>query len=463
MAYWGKSALRYKAKQETVLLGDGVNFFGTPYQIKKSEAWDSRNTSSRNFPALSVRPGTTVMFGTGTSAITTPNAAGVRAGTTAHIQDGTTWKYWNGSAFTNVATGITSATGKILEFNTETERLTLLFNGTDKKSWNGTGAASDLTAAPATKLVCVDDYRLYAIKDTVMYCSAIGSVSDWTTVDDADQFPITGMEGTATALTAYNDMVIAMSDKTMHILYGNDPSDFQLMDPIRCGCVSDRSVIEKNGILYFMDYNEIKQFTGGIPVNMSQRVRKYLEGIAYTYKEKICAGQWGKYLYWSIPYGAVTNNNLTLEYDTELKRWYPWDKGYLMFFNIGNDLYGITTAGVAEKLQQGTADGSTAITWSHTTGVWNTVPVKVKKTLSNMWLLIDLPVASTLTVSYSLTEDANDFATLHTFTASATEQSVRMQVPTTTLQDVKFFRLKFAGTGPCSVHFLEEDLRVNSR
>lgn len=462
MALWGKTNLRNKLKPVTTRLGDGVNFFGTPYEIKKSDAWDSRNTSSRNYPALSVRPGTTVMYGTGTSAITTLNAAGVRNGTTVHIVDGTAWKYWGGSSFTSVAT-VTSATGKILEFNTETERLTLLFNGTDKKSWNGSGAPTDLTQAPATKLICVDDYRLYALKDSILYCSAIGSVSDWTTVDDADQFPITGMEGVGTAICAYNDMVIAFSDKTMHILYGNDSTDWQLMDPIRCGCVSDRSVVEKNGLLYFMDYNEIKQFTGGIPVNVSQRVRKYLEGIAYTYKEKICSGSWGKYLYWSIPYGNVTNNNITLEYDTELKLWYPHDKGYLSFYNVGNDLYGITTAGVAEKLNQGTADGSTAISWSHTTGVWNAPPVKVKKTLSNMWMLIDLPTSSTLTVSYSTTEDANDFTTLHTFTASSVEQNVRVQVPTTALQNVSFFRLKFAGSGPCTIHFIEEDLRINSR
>lgn len=463
MAYWNKSLKYIKKPPEISNLGDGVNTYVTPYEIKKNEAVDSRNTSSRNYPALSVRPGTTVMYGTGTTVITTPNGAGVRNGTLAHFVDGTVWEYWTGSALTNVATGITNATAKILEFNTETERYTLLFNGTDKKAWNGTGAPTDLTEAPATKLICVDDYRLYAVKDSVLYCSAINAPSDWTTVDDADQFAITGMEGVATAITAFNDMVIIWSDTTMHILYGNDSEDWQLNDPLRCGCVSDRSVVEKNGILFFMDYKEIKMFSGGVPVTMSQRVKTYLEGIAYTYKEKICAGAWGKYLYWSIPYGSVTTNNITLEYDTELKRWYIINKGYLNFYSIGNDLYGITTAGVAEKLNQGTADGSTAISWYHTTGVWNSKPIRPKKVLSNLWLLIDLPTSSTLAVMYSTTEDGNDFAALYTFTASATEQNIRVQIPTTVLQNVSFFRLKFTGAGPCTIHYVEEDIRVKSR
>jgi hypothetical protein len=463
VAYWGKS-LRQRPKPQAVTIGEGVNTYSTPFEIKKSEAVSSLNTSSRVFPALSVRPGTTVMFGTGTSAIAIPNGAGVRAGSTAHVIDGTTWKYWNGSSFTNVATGLANVTGKILEFNTETDRYTLLFNGTDKKSWNGTGAAADLTDAPATKLITVDDYRLYALAGSNIKCSASSSVSDWTTVDDADTLPITGMEGAGTAIAAFNDMVIGWSDKTMHILYGNDVEDWQLMDPIRCGCVSDRSVIEKNGVLYFLDYNEYKMFTGGIPVNMSQRVKTYLEAINYTYKEKIVAGNWGKYIYLSIPYGAnATTNTITLEYDTELKRWYPWNKGYLNFFNIGNDLYGITSAGVAEKLQQGTSDGGTAISWSHVTGVWNGAPIRPKKVLSNLWMIVDLPVNSTLNIAYSTSVDNNDFVSLYNFTASANEQNVRVQVPTTALQAIDYFRLKFSGTGPCTIHFAEEDLRIKGR
>lgn len=463
MALWRRE-LPIKRVNETTRLGEGVNAYNTPFEIKKGEAAASLNTSNRLYPALCVRPGSTSMYGTVATPITTPNGAGVRNGATAHFLDGTTWKYWNGSAFTNVATGLANATSKIIEFNTETDRYTLLFDGTNKKAWNGSGAATDLTQAPATRLITVDDYRLYAVLGSTLYCSALYSCSDWTTVDDADVSAISGMIGVATAITAFNDMVIIFSDTTMHILYGNDSTDWQLVDPIKCGCVSDRSIVEKNGILYFLDYKEFKMFTGGVPVSIGQRVAGYLNNINYTYKDKICAGQWGKYIYLSIPYGAnQTTNNITLEYDTELKRWYPWDIGFVNFYNIGNDLYGVTVGGVVKKLQQGTADDSTAIAWSHTTGVWNAAPIRPKKVLSNLYLLIDLPVNSALLVKYSITPDLDDFTTLYTFTANANEQNVRVQVPTTALQNVDYFRLKFSGTGPATINFVEEDLRVKRR
>jgi hypothetical protein len=82
-----------------------------------------------------------------------------------------------------------------------------------------------------------------------------------------------------------------------------------------------------------MDYRKYMAFTGSMPYEISQKVRGYLELINYTYKANICAGQWGKYIYLSIPYGlAQTTNNLTLEYDTENDTWYPWDIGFVNFF-----------------------------------------------------------------------------------------------------------------------------------
>ena len=463
MAMW--KSLRYKKEpMATVTPGDMVNTFNTPFEIKKSECVSCLNVSNRQYPALSVRPGSTAMYSTAAAPLTTVNAAGIRAGTTFHVQDGTTWKYWNGSAFANIATGLTNASGKIFEFNTETDRYTILVNGTDKKySTNGTSAV-DLTDGPATSLYCVDDQRLFALLGTTLSSSADRSVTDWTTIDDAYEIAIVGMQGPGTAITAYNDMVIAWSDQTMHVLYGNDPLEFQLIDPIDVGCVSNKSVVQLNGALYFMDYNRIMAFTGGMPVEVGQKVKTYLDNINYTYKANIVANKWNKYAYWSIPYGtAQTTNNITLEYDTELKTFAVWNVGFAEFVNIGQDLYGITVAGVVRKLNQGTADDATAITWEWTSGVWDGTPIKQHKVLSDIWAVVDLPVSSTLNVSYSTDVDGTSFTSLYDFTANANEQNTRVQVPTTALQNVPWYRLKLSGTGPATIHYLETHGRVKVR
>lgn len=460
MAYWGKK-LKYQIKPgQPFTLGAGENLSLPAFEINKSESTYSRNVSSRNYPALSVRPGRAAG---GFTAITTPNALGQRNNQYPHVQDGTVWKRWDGSAWQNVQTGLTSAVGEFLEFNTETTRYTILINGTNSYSFDGTTPAS-IAGAPATNLYTVDDYRLYALTGSVLQCSAAGSVTDWTTANDADTIALTGMVGAGTALTAYNDSVISWSEQTMHILYGNDPYDFYLSDPIENGCISDRSVINHDGVLHFLDFGKFMQFTGGRPVEISQKVRTYLEAINTTYKTKCVSGKHGKYIYLSIPYGAsATVNNLTLELDTEHFTWYPIDQGWTDFVNINENFYGVTSAGVFHKINSGTDNLGTAISWSFITGVWNQGTVSQKKDISDLWAIIDLPSTSTMTVSYSTTVDGDDFTLLYTFTGSASEQMTRVQIPTNALKNIDWYRLKFAGTGPATIYSLEENLRVRPR
>lgn len=457
MAYWGTKA-KYQASQVPFKIDGGENTYLPPFDINKSESSYSRNISSRSFPAMSVRAGRQNAF----TAITTPYALGQRNNQYPHVQDGTTWKRWDGSAWQTVQASLTGGSGKFLEFNTETDRFTILVNGTNKYAWNGT-AVTTLTDAPATNLYAVDDYRLYALIGTELKCSALGSVTDWTTADDADSLTLTSAKGNGTALTSYNDVVIAWTEQSMHVLYGNDPYDFYINDPIDDGCISDRSVIEHRGKLYFLDFGAYKIYTGGRPIEMSQKIKSYLDGINLTYKSKCVAGKQGKYIYLSIPYGTSTVNNLTLEYDTELDLWFPHSVGYEDFTYIGEHLYGIDSEGLIWDVNSGTDDEGIAISWERITGVWNSGTVSKKKVISGLYMILDLPVASQFSIYYSTTVDGDDFSLLYTATSSATEQNTRVQIPTSILQNIDWYRLQFIGEGPCTIHYLEEHLRIKAR
>ena len=395
--------------------------------------------------------------------VLTFNGMGQRNNEYPHALYGTTWMRWSGSAWTNVQTSLASAKAKFLEFNTEAARYTICVDGTNRYSWNGSAAAS-ITAAPATNLYAVDDYRLYALLDSVLKCSAEGSITDWTTANDADSIAITSMVGPGTAIAAYNDLVICWSEQTMHVLYGNDPYDFYLSDPIENGCISDRSVQVHNGVLYFLDYGKFMRYVGGKPQEISQKVRTYLEAINTTYKTDCVSGKHGKYIYLSIPYGSTaTENNLTLEYDTELDTWYVIPEGYNYFINIGEYLYGVDSDGVFYKMNSGTDNNGIPMAWAHITGVMNKGTVSQKKNVSDYWVVADLPSTSKLSLYYSSTVDGDDFRLLHTFYGSANEQNTRIQVPTTEMQNLDWYRLKFAGTGPCTIHYVQEDLRIKAR
>lgn len=456
MAYFSRKLPSEKV--ETITLGNGVNTFDTVYTIGRNEAVDSRNVSSRHYPALSTRGGVLSSF----SSLTTPNGAGVRNGTELHVVDGTTWKRWDGTNWVNVATGLTNTTANFSEFSRPSDKLTLMFNGTDKKYWDGTNVV-DLTEADLTKLIYVDDKRLHTIKGSLLKVSAFLDPTDFTTVFDSFETTIAGMEGQPTAITGYEGVKIIFSDKTMHLMYGEAFDDFQLMDPINSGCVSHRSIVQCKGLLYFLDYGQFKVYTGGFPKDISQKVKKYLENINYTVKEKIVSGVSGKYIYLSIPYisggTTPTTNNITLEYDTELNTWYPMSTGYVNFFNIGEDFYGVKSDGGIERLNY----GNNALAWYHETGILSPTPIRPNKSLSDMWLEIELPTGNSMTVSYSTSAYASDFQTLYTFTATTTEQKARVKVPTNVLANKERYRLRFAGTGTAKIHFLETYERVKGR
>jgi hypothetical protein len=464
MAYWGKT-LRYTNKaEEIVRLGGGVNTELTPFEIKGNEAVDSSNTGSDNFPALSTRKGNTLQFGTDTNPLQVFKGAGVRNNEHLYIVDDTTLKRWNGSHFQVVITALSGDTVDIAELSTQARQYTVFVTGLDRYAYDGVDVI-DLTDAPIGKLIAVDDTRLFILNGKTLSFCASGDPTDWTTVGDAGEEILVGMEGDGTALFAYNDIVIAWSEATMHLVYGRTTENYQTSNPIRAGCISNNSVVEHGGSLYFMDYNKFKVFTGGMPYDISDKIKGYLTNINYNLRSLICAGAKDDYIYLSIPYGqSATTNNMVIRYDVGKKTWYPsHDKGYLQFVNIGNNIYGFTKDGKIEKLEDGTVNNTAPISWYHITGIRNPIPIKARKTIKEYWLSVDLPANSTLKVEYSVTSYGNDFANLYDLTASADTQHDVVMIPTDILQEVDGHRLKFSGVGPCTIHYLEPHVRVKSR
>jgi hypothetical protein len=443
-------APRYKIQpSQPIYLGGGINTYGTPF-VQEGQARDSRNVSSRSFPGLSVRPGIDDAF----SAITTPNALGQRNNQYPHVQDGTVWKRWSGTAWVNVQTGLTSETGKLVEFATGTTLYTILANGTNTYSWDGSTAAS-IAAAPATKLYAAHKGRLYALKGKELKFSALNLITDWTTALDAGSISITNAKGDGSAITEFADMILVWTEQSFHKLLGTGPFNYELMDISEDGCISDRSVIE-NGALYFLDYGWIKSYTGSKPVKISHAVKTFLDGINLSYKAKICAGKNGKYLYWAIPYGA-TENNIVLEYDTDLKIWNVHSLAISQFVTIGEKCYGVSPTGTIYDMENGLSDNGTAISWYYTSGAINKNSLRTK-TVGSIPVVFDLPISSTMTLSVSKTIDGDDFVLVKTFTASATEQ--RVDVYLDDIESAEWYRLRFSGVGPCTVYYIGDDIRL---
>lgn len=455
MAYFGNKP---SGKQESnqILLGDGINTFFPASKIKRSECVSNLNMSNHKYPSLSVRRGRQNLA----TAITTVNGMGVYLDSELHVLDGTVWKRWTGAAWSNVQTGLANARASFVIFSISTAQYIICIDGTNRYSWNGSAAAS-LADAPATNLYTCDDRRLYALLGQKLYFSAGGSITDWTTANDAGVITLAGCFGTARAICTYRDTVISFYDNSMHVLYGNDTYDFYASDPMEFGCWGSRALIEHTGKLYFVWNNSLYGYAGGMPGKVSDKAKTYFDAIPAAYRYLVCMGKHEKYIYISIPYGAVTANNLTLEYDTEMDIWNVHNAGYRAFVNVAGSLIGIDNAGQTWTINSGTADNSTAITWEWYSGWIDYGLISKQKTISKQYWSLNLPTGSTMVLAYS--ENGSSYTTLKTFSASASEQITKVPVPLTALCNIPRFKLKISGTGPCDIEQLDEYFRIKKR
>jgi hypothetical protein len=562
MAMWGPIRTQIR-RSPPIKMGGGINKSVPAFDISPGEASDSNNTSSRNFPALSVRKGRTAIFPIPADGPII--SMGEYLPQFIVIHQGESIKRYvirlvNGDvdSWVSSMTDLELATitdSKIFTVRTDSAIRNLV--ATNTGLWD-VFAGTLITDAPAGTLYAMDDFRLYAALNNNLYCSEEGSYTGWTSAQNgATTIPLSTMSGSCTSIVTYNDKVIVWSDQTMLVLYGNDPLDFTMSDPIQVGCPSRKTPIIHNGILYFLDFGRFMVYTQDYPVEISQKVRPYLENIKYTNRKLPCTGQSGKYIYLSIPHGNVSQNNLTLEYDTEHKTWYVYNVGYKEFINLDEGLYGLGTDNAIWKLNDGEGDthrpyayvslnltpgsslwsdgtdwadantwsdsgGSSnwndasswddggfwtesggdeeipetsnvvSIPWHHTTGVLHENTVAQKKTISEIWMTVDLPVGSSLNVAASTRSDGSDFFSLADVIPGGGAKNIKIPISTQrgtseewsdtsiwddvavdggviltteykSLQNVDWYRLKFSGFGPCTIHAVEPYYRIKSR
>jgi hypothetical protein len=442
-----------KGDGQTIIF-EGLNTYLAPgFDIKDGELTYVRNMDCHKSPlVLSTRPGK-VQYGT---AITTPNALGVRDNAYLHALDGTMWKRWDGSAWQNVQTGLTNASGKIFDFKAAASVLTVLINGTDKRYWNGS-SVTNMTNAPASKLCVPHQYRLYFATDNAIQAS---DLSDLNTYPNNCIMPITAATGPLLAINRFGDHVIAWAENSMHKLFGIEPYDWTIIDIIGVGCISDRSVIEHLNYLWWLGpKGTAYKYGGGRPQLISDRItNEYLQSINDAYKHLCAAGAIGNSIFWSIPHGTSTVNNLILEYRVDLDRWYVHTGNIVQFAKIGNTLYGLANDGKIYNMQSGTTDAGTAIAFSAITKPFHDMAIHAKKTVKQMYLVVNLPSGSTLTISGSKSEAGSDFTTIKTISAASSLQDLQILIPTNILQLANWYRLKFEGTGPCDIYYLYKEV-----
>lgn len=453
----------YKVKSMPFNIGGGVNQSLPPFDLHDNEATDCNNVDSKKFPAINVRAGRSQH----SSIAGVPRMLGQRENNEILVVDGTTLKYWNGTSYVTLKTGLSAEWGKVEDFVTGQATFSIFSNGIERYKIDGTTVTA-LGQFPTSRLFTVHKGRAYALYKNELHYSALNDPTDFYTTGEtgAGTIVVTNAKGDSTAVVGFGNHVVIFSYYSMHELWGSGPDYYELRDiSYEIGCWAIRAIKEIKGVLYWYGRGNIFAYDGGgLPIPVGDNVKDYLARATSGYYHKAVAGSDGQRYYLSIAIDGATENNITLVYDTKEGTWYPENGGFADFTELNNDLYGVTISGKIVKINStSTDDNGTPIAWYVTSKPFNEGNLSEKKNWKNINLIVDCPVGSTLYVSLSTDAEGDNFTTVKSIPANANIQSQEITIPLNIAQNANYVRLNFNGIGPCTIHEIERQLRVVKR
>lgn len=130
---------------------------------------------------------------------------------------------------------------------------------------------------PALDHICESNYRLWGTSGNTIYGSKYGDPFNFEVFDglSGDSYTIeVATEGSFTGCIAYNSHICFFKQNTLHKLYGNKPSNFQLVTSQVPGVfpTCERSMCIVNDTLYYVGANGVYAYTGSVPELISGKL-----------------------------------------------------------------------------------------------------------------------------------------------------------------------------------------------
>lgn len=483
VAYW--KGIKYDKKSIVNTFGDGVNTGVPPFEIKEGEHTYSRNLESRDFPAVRTRPPRRHINIVGLSSNNAVYGVGTPAAGIISTHEDNTWN-WHFSPITNyeLTTSLGKAQSSIFNFDTGATAYLILMSSTDKRIYDYSSTATAITDsnAPYTYITAVHKNRIFAASGTTVHYCGLLAPTDWTTPNDAGSISLSHASSGICGMASFQDRLVIFTAYSMHELYGSGPATFSLVTVSESvGCGGHFTIVNVNDRLYWMGFNgTVYEYDGATIRSISDPIQHYIDnrtGNIYNYS----AGAQDEYYYIAMSYGAADlRNNLILKFDTRTRKWFVENGAFDAIHSHHTYLYGVksddntlwrmrdvnSTGG--EGLDYSTNPAlQSPISWSLITKPYQDGAVGERKSIEQVNLVADISTGSTsFSIGYSTNVHNNDstlFTTLKTLNGSSEVQNEQIRIPPTQLNDVNWYRLRFAGTGDATIHQLQKNLRVRTR
>lgn len=179
--------------------------------------------------------------------------------------------------------------------------------------------------------VCEQNNRLWACsnKNHEIYASKLGDPTNWNCYEgiSTDSYTVTvGSDGDFTGCISHMGHVIFFKEHSIHMMYGDKPSNFSLntsdMPGVMEGCADSIEIV--NETLYYVGRNGVYQFDGAVPMKISR-------SITSTIREAVSTQAKGL-LYISCLFDGERK---VLCYDPTLREWDIENEDNFLFAHYG--------------------------------------------------------------------------------------------------------------------------------
>lgn len=446
---------------------DGINELSA-FSIKDSHSTRNKNVTTANYPAMSVRKGSTKV--TGFTGLTSVLGLGVR-NSELHVIEGGKWYRYLAGVWTTLKTGLnTNARATFVNFQGNFAANNLIMtNGIDAAmKYDGTSVTNLANAPALSDFVCTHDNRVYLASGSTIYFSALRKAEDWTTVNEAGQITVETSDGRSiTGLVAGSQRLTVFKRNSIHELFGTNPGNFTMkLVTDNLGTPTGNTAQVIDGVIYFLGNDGVYRYSGGsLPTSeFSIPIRETIKNINSAYADKSVSWQVGKKYYLAIPTGSNTEADTVLEYDTEFQTWNTWsypNKVTAKGVTLDGVPYIGLGLGLIYKLDgANTKDDTTSISWEWVSKPFTFTSLASRSRWYRMWVGADLPTGSTMNIHLSGDEDGENWTLVKAVTPSANAQAMEINIPVNLIFQSNWARIRLEGTGPATVYEVSRQERI---
>jgi hypothetical protein len=458
---------RTKLPSRTIRAFKGVNRLDT-YSIDPSYSPLTRNLSSSLTPALTTKPGFSVLTSVGARVIGL--ASWKNTELHAVFGDGT-WRRWNGSAWTTLKSGLnTTAEWSFVNFKGAFIDTNLIgTNGIDPaQRYDGSTVQALANAPTGANYVDQHDNRLYVAVENKVYFSGLNVADEWTVTGRPDD----SSPGTIRKETYVGENIVGIRSGAGHAtvffpsssweLYGTSASDYILMPVAEdFGAINNKCVVNLGGVLYFLGDTGIYRYSGGVrpQKDFSLPVQWYVDNMSPA-TQNCCVGTDGRYLYITIP---LISSTVVLVWDSQENAWNVWDDMIpTQMTKMGDALYMAEVGNVCVVKLGGSNlnAGLFPISWEWQSKTFTGQSMGQNMRFMRLWITVDKPSGSTLQVYMTKEPEADSgWVLVGDLNAVSDLQSKRICINPSQMANSPTLRFKLAGTGQCTVREISWDER----